>query len=247
MPELEAAQWLTVVVALLLVGAAKTSFSGLGVVAVALFALALPARESTGALLPLLLVGDVLAVLLYRRHADWRRLGRLLPWVAAGVVLGALVVGRVDDDQMRRLIGGTLLAVLASAVLQRRLRGAVEHAPREARWSVPLVGVLAGAMTMLANAAGPLMSVYLLAAGLPVLSFLGTSAWFFLVVNAFKVPFSVGLGLIDGSTLALAVVTAPAVLVGALLGRAVVERVDQVVFERITLGLVLVAAVRLLV
>lgn len=245
MPELGPAQWTAVVVALLLVGAAKTSFSGLGVVAVALFALALPARESTGALLPLLLVGDLLAVLLYRRHADWRRLGRLLPWVAVGVALGALVVGRVDDDQMRRLIGLTLLGVLAAALLQRRLARAAEQLPPEARWAVPLVGVLAGALTMLANAAGPLLSLYLLAAGLPVLSFLGTSAWFFLVVNAFKVPFSVGLGLITGPTLVLALVTAPAVVVGALVGRVVVQRVDQALFERVTLGLTFVAAVRL--
>lgn len=247
MPDLEPAQWSAVVLALLLVGAAKTSFSGLGVVAVALFALALPARESTGALLPLLLFADLVAVRFYRRHADWGRLARLLPWVAVGVVLGALVVGSVDDDQMRRLIGLTLLAVLATAVLQRRLHGAVEHVPPEARWLAPLVGVLAGAMTMLANAAGPLLSLYLLAAGLPVLAFLGTSAWFFLLVNAFKVPFSVGLGLITGPTLALALVTAPAVLVGALIGRALVGRVDQALFERVTLGLTLIAAVRLLV
>lgn len=247
MPELDPAQWLTVVLALLLVGAAKTSFSGLGVVAVALFALALPARESTGALLPLLLLGDVLAVLLYRRHADWRRLGRLLPWVAGGVALGALVLGRVDDVQVRRLIGLTLLVVLATALVQRRLRRAAEHVPPEARWLVPVVGVLAGALTMVANAAGPLMSLYLLAAGLPVLSFLGTSAWFFLVVNAFKLPFSVGLGLITGPSLVLAVLTSPAVLIGAHLGRVLVGRVDQVRFERITLALTFGAAVRLLV
>lgn len=242
MPDLEPLQWLTVVVALLLVGAAKTSFSGLGVVAVALFALALPARASTGVLLPLLLVGDVLAVLFYRRHADWGRLLRLFPWVAVGVVLGALVVGSVDDRQMRRLIGLALLVVLAASVLQRRR--AVPLAPGPL---VPLVGVLAGALTMLANAAGPLLSLYLLASGLPVLAFLGTSAWFFLVVNAAKVPFSVGLGLLDGPALVLALVTAPAVLVGALVGRAVVGRVSQVVFERATLGLTLAAAVRLLV
>lgn len=247
MPDLEALEWVVVVVALLLVGASKTSFSGLGVVAVALFALALPARESTGALLPLLLLGDVVAVLYYRRHADWHRLTRLLPWVALGVLGGALLLRGADDQQVRRLIGLVLLAVVAVAVLQRRLRRAAEHLPPETRWLVPLVGVLAGVLTMLANAAGPLMSLYLLAAGLPVLSFLGTSAWFFLVVNALKVPFSVGLGLITPDVLLLAVVTAPAVLVGAVAGRAVVQRVDQVRFERVTLGLTVAAAVRLLV
>jgi uncharacterized membrane protein YfcA len=246
-PDLDLAQWLAVVPALLLVGAAKTSFSGLGVVAVALFALALPARASTGALLPVLLLGDVLAVAFYRRHADWPRLLRLLPWVAVGVVGGALLVGKVDDAQMRRLIGGSLLVVLAASLLRTRLEGSAQRRGPEAGLLVPLVGVLAGALTMLANAAGPLMAVYLLAAGLPVMSFLGTSAWFFLVVNAFKVPFSVGLGLLTPATLALALVAAPAVLVGALVGRAVVGRVGQQLFERVTVVLTLVAAVRLLV
>jgi uncharacterized membrane protein YfcA len=246
-PDLDLAQWLAVVPALLLVGAAKTSFSGLGVVAVALFALALPARASTGALLPVLLLGDVLAVAFYRRHADWPRLVRLLPWVAVGVVAGALLVGKVDDAQMRRLIGGSLLVVLAASLQRTRLERSAQRRGLEAGLLVPVVGVLAGALTMLANAAGPLMAVYLLAAGLPVMSFLGTSAWFFLVVNAFKVPFSVGLGLLTPATLALALVAAPAVLVGALLGRAVAGRVGQQLFERVTLVLTFVAAVRLLV
>lgn len=243
MPPLQADQWALLVVALVLVGAAKTSFSGFGVFAVALFALALPARQSTGALLPLLLLGDLLALALYRRHADWRRLLRLLPWVAVGVVCGAAVIGRVDDEQTRRLIGLALLVVLAAALLRRRLERSVIRSA--APLAVPAVGVAAGFLTMVANAAGPLMNVYLLSAGLPVLAFLGTSAWFFLLVNLFKVPFSAGLGLITPASLAL-LVLAPAVVLGAVAGRLVVTRVDQALFERVTLGLVLVAALRLL-
>ncbi len=79
-----------------------------------------------------------------------------------------------------------------------------------------------------------------------MLAFLGTSAWLFLVVNVLKVPFSAGLGLLPPSTLVLAAVTAPLVLVGAVLGRALVRRVDQSVFERVTVGFTVVAAVRLL-
>jgi uncharacterized membrane protein YfcA len=255
-PELGPGQWAAVVVALLLVGGSKTSFSGLGVVAVALFALALPARESTGALLPLLLVGDLTAVAYYRRHADWAHLVRLLPWVALGVAGGAVLVGRVDDAAMRRIIGACLLVVLAAGALRGRLERALvgstpDGAPQpgaaaRARGLARLVGVLAGVLTMVANAAGPLLSLYLLAAGLPVLAFLGTSAWLFLVVNVLKVPFSAGLGLLPPSTLVLAAVTAPLVLVGAVLGRALVRRVDQSVFERVTVGFTVVAAVRLL-
>ncbi|WP_184548450.1 sulfite exporter TauE/SafE family protein [Streptosporangium becharense] len=245
MPSLDIAQWVVVLLSLFLVGFSKTGVSGAGTVAIALFALVLPTKQSTGMLLPLLLVGDVVAVLSYRRHADWPRLLRLFPWVAAGVVAGAVVVRWVDDAQMRRLIGGILLAITAVHLWNRR-RGPDASLARH-RPVAALAGLLAGFATMTANAAGPIMALYLLAAGLPILGFLGTSAWFFLSINAFKVPFSVALGLITPATLVFAAFTAPAVLAGAAAGRAVVGRIDRTWFERVTLALTVLAALRLLV
>ncbi|SNT51325.1 hypothetical protein SAMN05216276_105338 [Streptosporangium subroseum] len=245
MPPLDALQWAVALLALFLVGFSKTGVSGAGTVAVALFAFVLPTRLSTGVLLPLLLVGDVVAVAVYRRHADWPRLLRLSPWVAAGVVAGALVVGWADDAQMRRLIGGILLAILAVHLWNRR-RGP-DASLAHHRLIAALAGIFAGFATMTANAAGPIMALYLLAAGLPMLGFLGTSAWFFLTLNAFKVPFSVALGLITPATLAFGALTAPAVLAGAVAGRMIISRIDRKFFEWTTVALTLVAAVRLLV
>ncbi|MEU9887620.1 sulfite exporter TauE/SafE family protein [Sphaerisporangium sp. NPDC051011] len=244
MPSLDLAQWAILVFSLVLVGFSKTGVSGTGTVAIALFALVLPTKSSTGVLLPLLLVGDIVAVASYRRHADWPRLLRLFPWVAAGVVVGALVVRWVDDAQMRRLIGTILLMIVAAHLWNRR-RGP-ENSLAHNRTVVALAGVFAGFATMTANAAGPIMAIYLLAAGLPVLNFLGTSAWFFLTINAFKVPFSVALGLITPATLAFAAVTAPAVLAGAAAGRLLIGRIDRTWFERVTVTLTVVAAIRLL-
>ncbi|MEV6983007.1 sulfite exporter TauE/SafE family protein [Sphaerisporangium sp. NPDC051017] len=244
MPSLDLAQWAILVFSLVLVGFSKTGVSGTGTVAIALFALVLPTKSSTGVLLPLLLVGDVVAVASYRRHADWPRLLRLFPWVAAGVVVGALVVRWVDDAQMRRLIG-TILLVIVAAHLWNRRRGP-ENSLAHNRTVAALAGVFAGFATMTANAAGPIMAIYLLATGLPVLNFLGTSAWFFLTINAFKVPFSVALGLITPATLAFAAVTAPAVLAGAAAGRLLIGRIDRTWFERVTVTLTVVAAIRLL-
>jgi uncharacterized membrane protein YfcA len=244
MPSLDLAQWAVVLLSLILVGFSKTGVSGAGTVAIALFALVLPTKSSTGMLLPLLMVGDVVAVASYRRHADWPRLLRLFPWVAAGVVLGALVVDRVDDAQMRRLIGGILLLIIIVHLWNRR-RGP-DTSLAQHRTVAALAGVFSGFTTMTANAAGPIMALYLLAAGLPMLGFLGTSAWFFLTINAFKVPFSVALGLITPATLAFAAATAPAVLVGAAAGRVVIKRMDKTWFERVTLALTVLAAVRLL-
>jgi uncharacterized protein len=239
------------VVAACLVGFAKTALGGVGAVSVALFAAVLPARESTGALLPLLLVGDVVAVTLYRRHADWPTLLRLFPAVAAGVVLGAVFVGRVDDVVMRRTIGAVLLALVAVHVVQRRLRGSsaapvAPPSPARRRGVAAVFGLLAGFTTMVANSGGPVMSLYLLTAGLGVLGFLGTAAWFFLLVNAFKVPFSVGLGLLTWDSLTLNATLVPAVLAGAAVGRALIRHLDQARFERLVLWVTAAASLNLL-
>ncbi|MFC4529409.1 TSUP family transporter [Sphaerisporangium dianthi] len=242
LPSLDFAQWAVVLFALVLVGFAKTGISGAGTVAIALFALVLPTKSSTGMLLPLLLVGDVVAVVTYRRHADWPRLLKLFPWVAVGVVVGAFVVRWVDDAQMRRIIG-TILLVIIALHFWNRSRGSelAEH-----RAVAASAGVFAGFTTMTANAAGPIMAVYFLAAGLPMLGFLGTTAWFFLTINAFKVPFSVALGLITPATLTFAAVTAPAVVAGGVVGRVIVKRINRTWFERMTLALTFLAAIRLM-
>ena len=247
--------------AALLVGFSKTAISGVSAISVALFASVLPARESTGALLPLLLVGDVVAVRAYRRHTDWPALLRLFPSVAVGVLVGAVFVAQVDDIVMRRTIGGFLLAMAVYHVWQkRRTREDVPDAeadrgpdagpdagPRRPHHGRALVfGLLAGFTTMVANAGGPAMSLYLLSAGYTMLGFLGTGAWFFLIVNLFKLPFSVGLGLIDGQSLARDALLAVAVLAGAYIGRIVVHRIDQKLFERLVLLFTVLASVNLL-
>jgi uncharacterized membrane protein YfcA len=242
---------LVLVIAAVGVGFAKTAIGGVASISVALFAAVLPARESTGALLPLLLVGDVVAVTLYRRHADWPALLRLFPSVAVGVVLGTAFVAVVDDTAMRRTIGAVLLALVAVHLAQRwRQRGtdpevvrAEQHRRRHA--AAVVFGVLAGFTTMVANSGGPVMSIYLLSAGLGMLGFLGTSAWFFFAVNLFKVPFSIGLDLIDVDSLILDAWLVPAVLVGAAVGRAVIQRLDSRRFETLVLVFVVGSSLNL--
>ena len=252
MSGLSAVDWSFLVVAALLVGFAKTAIGGVGTISVALFAAVLPARESTGALLPLLLLGDVVAVSAYRRHADWPALLRLLPSVAAGVLVGVAFVALADDAAMRRTIGAVLLGLLAVHLIQRwRARkeqgGDGTGEAGAARRPVAIgFGLLAGFTTMVANAGGPVMSLYLLSSGLGVLGFLGTGAWFFLVVNAFKLPFSAGLGLISTEALALDALLAPAVLLGAALGRACISRIDGARFEQIVLIVTAIASLNLL-
>ena len=246
--QLELWQWALACLGAFLVGLSKTGIAGLGVLSVALFALILPARESVGVVLVVLLCADVVAVTTYRREANWRHLARLFPWAAVGIVLGYLVVGRVDDIQVRRLIGAILLAITIVHVVRRvrgRMSADVEQRPQSI-WFAPLVGIVAGFTTMVANAAGPIMILYLLAMGLPKLEFIGTSAWFFFAANLFKVPFSYALGLIDFRSLRVDIVLIPFAIAGALFGRAIVRFIDQRLFEVLALALTVVAAVRLL-
>lgn len=240
---MRALDWSVLVTAALLVGFAKTAIGGIGAIATALFAAVLPARESTGALLPLLLAGDVIAVSAYRKHADWPTLVRLMPSVAAGVLVGAGFVARADDAVMRRTIGVLLVGLVALSVVQRVRKRPVEV---RGRLAGAAFGSAAGFATMVANAAGPVMAIYLLAAGASMLSFLGTGAWFFLLVNLFKLPFSIALGLVDLGSLRLDAQLLPALAVGALLGRLVIGRLDKSVFEVLVLVFTAAASVNLL-
>ncbi|MFD4526131.1 sulfite exporter TauE/SafE family protein [Streptomyces sp. NPDC058470] len=236
--------------AALLVGFSKTAVSGANTVSLAIFAAVLPARASTGVLLPILIVGDVLAVLTYRRHAHWPTLWRLFPAVAAGVVLGTLFLVWADDGVVRTSIGAILLMMAAVTLWRRRAAKKDEEpdsvATRSGRVKARSYGVLGGFTTMVANAGGPVMSMYLLSAGFRKLGFLGTSAFFFLIVNVSKVPFSVGLGLIDGNSLLLDAALAAFVLPGAVLGKWAVHRINQRLFERLVIAATVLGGAQLL-
>jgi uncharacterized membrane protein YfcA len=236
--------------AALLVGFSKTAVSGANTVSLAVFAAVLPARASTGVLLPLHIVGDVLAVLTYRRHAHWPTLWRLFPAVGVGVVFGTLFLVWADDEIVRTSIGAILLMMVAVTLWRRRTVDKDDEpdavTTRAGRAKARSYGVLGGFTTMVANAGGPVMSMYLLSAGFRKLGFLGTSAFFFLIVNVSKVPFSVGLGLIDGSSLLLDAALALFVLPGALLGKWAVSRINQRVFEQLVIAATVVGGLQLL-
>ena len=270
--------WLLLLAAACLTGLAKTVLPGAATIAVALFAAVLPAKESTGVMLVLLLVGDVLAVWSYRHDADVTMLRRLIPAVAVGVLAGAVFLRLASDTGTRRVIGVVLLLLIAATLWGRRRSarpapgaaaaagpadsaGGPSPAPsprpaddavgsRSGAGSSPparaLYGALAGFTTMVANAGGPVTSMYFLACRYPVKAFLGTTAWFFFLVNVTKLPFSLSLGIIRPEHLALDAVLAPVVIALALVGRRLADRMDQRVFEPIVIALTILSALPLL-
>jgi uncharacterized protein len=256
----ESWQWAIAALAAYSVGLSKTGIPGLGVLAVALFASVLPARESTGIVLVVLIAADIVSVIAYRSEVSWPHLWRILPWAVVGIVLGWLILGRIDSLTTQRLIGAILTLIVFVQVVrkwqgrQALATGTVQNSadntaierglPRSIL--APLAGISAGITTMIANAAGPIMVLYLLAMGLPKMVFMGTSAWYFFLLNLIKIPFSASLGLINLDSLRQSFFLAPFAMAGAVTGRLIIRFIDQRIFEWLALVLALVAGVRLL-
>ena len=256
MTSFDTLQWTCAIVGALMVGVSKTGISGLSILAVALFTTVFSSsKQASGLVLPLLLFGDVIAVMTYRAHAQWRFLWKVFPWTAIGVVFGYIALGRISDHVARLLIGGIVVALVALSFWRRYRRAAGTGAGESAgpsntaplHWSVAvLVGIVAGFVTLIANAAGPLMAVYLISMRLPKLQYVGTSAMFFLVLNLFKVPFMASLGLISADSLKFNLPLLPAVALGTFAGRWLVKRINQKAFENIVLGLSAITGLLLL-
>ncbi|WP_225755325.1 sulfite exporter TauE/SafE family protein [Actinotalea sp. Marseille-Q4924] len=234
-------------VAAFVFGVSKTAVPAVGAFGVALLATVLPAVPSTGVALPVLIVGDVFAIALYGRHAEWGLLLRLLPSVVVGLAAGWALVRFADPTVVTRVIGAVLLLSVGGALVRRR-GTADDDAPAAAGGPVALLlGAGAGLSTMVANAGGPMMTLYLLRMRVGVLGFLGSVAWFFAAVNLLKVPFSVGLGLITAESLLVSAVIAPGAVAGALLGRRLVRGMSVEVFRVVALAATAVAGLWLVV
>ncbi|MGY1552628.1 sulfite exporter TauE/SafE family protein [Microbacterium sp. A588] len=248
MPDLPPWAWALLALAAVTIGISKTALPGGSILAIALFAAVLPARTSTAAMLLLLIVGDVFALIAYRRHAHWPTLVRLAPAVAAGLLAGFGFLALAGDGVVRRAIG-VILLIMIGLTLWRRWREAKTDAPASAHGGVLLstaYGALGGFTTMVANAGGPVMSMYFIATRAQVKVFLGTSAWFFAIVNLVKVPFLAGLGLFTQPVLLMDAALAPLVVIGALAGLRLARRMNQQVFDRIVIVLTIVGATYLL-
>jgi uncharacterized membrane protein YfcA len=241
---LTATQWLLAVAAATGIGIGKSGLAGMSLVHVLIFAFLFGARDSTGVVLPLLLVGDVCAVRIFHQHARWDYVRRMLPPACVGVIVAAVIMRSLSESVYKPLIGMTIL-ILTILQIARMLRphwfGTVPHA----RWFAVTIGLIAGGATMLANAAGPIIAIYCVAVALPKFELVGTTAWFFFIINAFKVPFSISLGLIRGSTLALNAILSPAVVAGIFIGRWLTAHIPQRLFDSLLLAFAAGAALRL--
>lgn len=229
-----------------MVGLSKTGIPGIGMFVVVLMAMSFPdaPKQSVGALLPLLIAGDIVAITYYNRHAQWKKLWGLFPAVVVGMVAARFFLEWISNDVFRIVLGSLILALVGLELMRRRLGwGALPQHPVV----TGATGFGAGFTTTAGNAAGPIMSIYLLSKGLPKQEFIGTAAWFFFLVNVSKVPIFWELDMITSDTLLFDAKLVVLVLVGAFSGIKLLPYIPQKSFDLLVLVLSAIAAIRLLI
>lgn len=226
-------------------GMSKTGVHGAGMLAVPLLANVFGGQSSSGVLLPMLVMADVLGVWYYHRHASWSHLKILFPWAALGVILGT-IVGKYIDDKIFKIIMAVI--ILGSVVVMLWLeRAHREDVPRQKGFAVT-TGILGGFTSMVGNLAGTVMAVYLLSIRLPKNVFIGTTAWFFMVTNWFKVPFHVFVWkTITLNTFLFDLLALPFIILGAYFGITIVQRLSEQMYRWFIIFMTIVAAVFMLI
>lgn len=242
---LDAGQWTWVVLCALFIGMAKTGVSGLGMLVVPILATIFGGKMSTGILLPMLSMADVFAVYYYHRHAEWHYVLKLMPATVVGIFIGLYVGNTIDDAQFKALIAALTIAGLGIMIWMER-KNSARMIPNN--WVfASIAGLLGGFSTMIGNAAGPVMTIYFLAMRLPKNGFIGTQAWFFLLVNLFKTPFQIMVwDNIHLDTFLLDLSLLPVILLGAFLGIRIVKIIPEKPYRIFILISTAIAALRLL-
>ncbi len=218
--------WLCGILSALLIGMGKTGLSGAGTLAIPLMAILFGGKPSTGIILPMLCMADIFGVIYYHRHAEWKHIVKLLPWALAGVFIALLIGTYISDGTFKTIIGVTILASVALMFWQDFRKEKFEMPTK--RWFSPLFGVSGGFATMIGNAAGPIMAIYLQSMRLPKNVFIATGAWYFLIINFTKVPLQIFFwNNITWQSFTFNLILLPAIAIGAYMGVKLVKMLPE--------------------
>ena len=227
------------------IGLSKSGFSGISMVSVFLLADLYGSKASVGLALPLLIAADLMAYPAFIKHGSWKPVWRLLGPTLVGLGIGWWLLGWIPDQAARRVIGGCVLFMVVLQVSRRWKSGFFDRCVES--WGFGMgAGILGGFATMLANAAGPVIQLYLTARKVPKMELIGIGARFFLLINLLKVPLNARLALITPDSLMENARLFPAVVVGIFSGKWLIRHVPQAAFEWMIVAFSLLAALRLL-
>jgi uncharacterized protein len=238
-------EWAVMFMAALFIGMAKTGIFGLGVLVPPILAAVFGGKVSSGLLLPMLSMADVFAVLYYNRHASWPHLWKLFPFAASGVIIAIWVGAAINDHTFKVIMAFFILGGIPVMIWQEQMKNAKPLSVNW--WSGSFFGITGGFSTMIGNTAGPIMSLYLLAMQLPKNMLIGTGAWFFLVINLFKIPFHVYIWeTITMESFSLNLLMWPVILMGGFLGVRLVRIIPEKPFRWLVIIMTALASLRLL-
>jgi len=223
-----------------LVGASKAGIKGVGLLAVPVMAGIFGARPSTGIVLPMLIMADIMAVIYYRKSVKWKYIWKLIPWALVGVIGGVIAGKSINEDQFRWLLGGIIILMMLLLVLNDLRK--TEKVPDNVFFA-GLMGLAGGFTTMVGNAAGPVFSIYLLSMRLPKKEFIGTGAWFFFIINLSKVPFHVfSWHTINMDTIATDFILLPVIAIGMVAGIWLLKLFPEKVYRYFVFVMILLSA-----
>ena len=239
------ADWAVLVMAALFIGMAKTGIFGLGTLVPPILAAVFGGKVSAGLLLPMLSMADIFAVHYYNRHASWPHLWKLFPFAAIGVFIAIWVGAVINDNAFKSIMAVFILGGIPVMIWREQMKDA---RPLSGNWwSGSFFGVTGGFSTMIGNTAGPIMSLYLLAMQLPKNVLIGTGAWFFLVINLFKIPFHIFVWeTITFESVSVNLVLWPVILIGGFLGIRLVRIIPEKPFRWLIIIMTALASLRLL-
>ena len=233
--------WLLILLAAFIIGLSKAGLKGIDMMNVTIMAIVFGGKASTGIVLPLLCITDIMAVTYYHRHAQWKHFWKLIPWMAIGVLIGVFVGKDLDEAIFKRIMAVIIILTIAIVVALEFRKNTTM--PENKLFGVGM-GLVSGFTTMLGNLAGAFSNIYFLAMRLPKNNFIGTAAWVFLVVNLFKLPFQVFYWKnITLSTLQTDLFLSPALIAGFWAGVKIVSGIKDDSYRKIVIVLTLVGAV----
>jgi uncharacterized membrane protein YfcA len=205
------------------IGMAKAGLGGLGLAVVPVMALIFGAKESTGVILPMLIAADIMAVLYYRKNAEWKYIIKILPWVAAGIT-GGMIVGNYVNSSQFRLVMVTVVWSMLFLMVVNDIRKKSSHELHGNIFFTAFMGIAGGFATMIGNSAGPVFTLYFLSMRLSKNEFIGTGAWLYLIMNTGKLPLQAFVWKnITASSLLLDLVSLPFIAAGIFLGIYIVK------------------------
>lgn len=237
--------WWVLIGCSILIGFCKTGIAVVGTAVVPIMALTFGARPSTGLLLPLLCIADLGAIIYYRRSCSWYHLFRLLGWAIVGLFVGIVIDHFVPLSMFKYLLAFSIM-ISVVVLLLNELRKRKDDTPQKG-WVLAMYGVMGGFATMIANAAGPILSVYLLSIKMPKMLFVGTSAWFFMLLNYTKLPLQIWVwDNIHYDSLLAGVVMIPFIALGSWLGVYMVKQLPENLYRHLVIWITLASALIML-